>query len=93
MKIYEYTPGFIHAKNFLCDGAAGIVGTINFDYRSLMHHYEDAVLMFGTSALKELKEDFDETFAVSELQTKESAKRNVVFRWILEIAKVFAPLF
>ena len=49
--------------------------------------------MFGTSALKELKEDFDETFAVSELQTKESAKRNVVFRWILEIAKVFAPLF
>lgn len=93
VKIYEYTPGFIHAKNFLCDGEVGIVGTINFDYRSLMHHYEDAVLMFGTNALKELKQDFDETFSVSELQTKESAKRNVVFRWILEIAKVFAPLF
>ncbi|MDE6411360.1 MAG: cardiolipin synthase [Clostridia bacterium] len=93
VKIYEYTPGFIHAKNFLCDDEIGVVGTINLDYRSLMHHYEDAVLMFKTKALKEMKVDFEETFALSELQTKESAKRNVIFRWILEIAKVFAPLF
>lgn len=93
VKIYEYTPGFIHAKNFLCDDEIGVVGTINLDYRSLMHHYEDAVLMFKTKALKEMKADFEETFALSELQTKESAKRNVIFRWILEIAKVFAPLF
>ena len=93
VKIYEYTPGFIHAKNFLCDDEVGIVGTINLDYRSLMHHYEDAVLMFRTKALEEMKADFMETVAVSELQTKESAKRNVIFRWILEIAKVFAPLF
>lgn len=93
VKIYEYTAGFMHAKNFLCDGNAGIVGTINLDYRSLMHHYEDAVLMFDTRALEELKKDFDETFALSELQTEKSAKRNIVFRWILELAKVFAPLF
>lgn len=93
VKIYEYTPGFIHAKNFLCDDEIGVLGTINLDYRSLIHHYEDAVLMFKTKALEEMKTDFLETFAVSELQTKESAKRNVIFRWILEIAKVFAPLF
>ena len=93
VKIYEYTPGFMHAKNFLCDGEIGVVGTINLDYRSLMHHYEDAVLMFQTKALKELKQDFEETFALSELQTEKSAKRNVIFRWILEIIKVFAPLF
>lgn len=93
VKIYEYTPGFIHAKNLLCDGEVGVVGTVNLDYRSMVHHYEDAVLMFKTKALDELKKDFDELFGISELQTKESAKRNVIFRWMLEIAKVFAPLF
>lgn len=93
VKIYEYTPGFIHAKNFLCDGDVGVVGTVNLDYRSFVHHYEDAVLMFKTKALEDIKKDFDELFEISELQTKESAKRNVIFRWILEIAKVFAPLF
>lgn len=93
VKIYEYTPGFMHAKNFLCDGEVGVVGTVNLDYRSFVHHYEDAVLMFRTKALKAIRKDFDELFEISELQTKESAKRNVIFRWILEIAKVFAPLF
>ena len=93
VKIYEYTPGFMHAKNLLCDDEVGIVGTINLDYRSLMHHYEDAVLMFQTKALKAIKQDFEAVFAVSEMQTQESAKRNVIYRWVLEIAKVFAPLF
>lgn len=93
VKIYEYVPGFMHAKNFLCDDEVGVVGTVNLDYRSLMHHYEDAVLMFKTKALKEMKDDFNEIFALSELQNEESARRNVIFRWILEIAKVFAPLF
>ena len=93
VKIFEYTPGFIHAKNFLCDGEVGVVGTVNLDYRSFVHHYEDAVLMFKTKALEEIRRDFDEIFEISELQTKESAKRNIIFRWILEIAKVFAPLF
>ncbi len=93
VKIYEYSPGFIHAKNFLCDGEVGVVGTVNLDYRSFVHHYEDAVLMFRTKALEEIRRDFDELFEISELQTKESAKRNIIFRWILEIAKVFAPLF
>ena len=93
VKIYEYIPGFMHAKNFLCDDDMGMVGTINFDYRSLMHHYEDAVLMFGTQALEEMKRDFDEIFSLSELQTAKSAKRGFLARRILEIIKVFAPLF
>ena len=93
VKIYEYTPGFIHAKNFLSDDEIGVVGTINLDYRSLMHHYEDAVLMYKTKALEELKGDFEELFSVSELQTSESAKKNVISRGISEIAKIFAPLF
>ena len=93
VQIYEYTPGFMHAKNFLCDDEMGVVGTINFDYRSLVHHYEDAVLMFQTTALQEMKRDFDEIFSLSELQTVKSAKHGVVYRRILEIIKVFAPLF
>ncbi len=93
VKIYEYTPGFIHAKSFLSDDKVGVVGTINLDYRSLMHHYEDAVFMCGTKANQKLKEDFTSTFEVSALQTEESAKKSVVWRGICEIAKVFAPLF
>lgn len=93
VKIYEYTPGFVHAKSFLADDAVGVVGTINLDYRSLLHHYEDAVLMYKTKALADIKRDMEETFALSRLLTEEDAKKNVVWRGICEIAKVFAPLF
>lgn len=93
VKINEYTPGFIHSKSFLCDDEVGVVGTINLDYRSLMHHYENAVLMYKTKALEGLKADMDATFAQSKLQTEEDAKKNVVWRLLCEIAKVFAPLF
>lgn len=93
VKIYEYTPGFVHAKVFLADDIAGVVGTINLDYRSFIHHYEDAVLMYRTKALSEIKEDMQKTFLVSRLQTPADAKKSVVWRWVCEIAKLFAPLF
>ncbi len=93
VKIYEYTPGFIHSKCFLSDDEISVVGTINLDYRSLLHHYEDAVLLYGAAANGTLKEDFLQTFEVSALQTEEDAKRSVVWRGICEIAKVFAPMF
>ncbi len=93
VKIYEYTPGFIHAKSFLADDDVGIVGTINLDYRSLMHHFENAVLMYRTKANAQLKEDFEEMFKASALQTEEDAKKPVVWRWLCEIAKMFAPMF
>ncbi len=93
VKIYEYTPGFIHAKSFLADDTVGVVGTINLDYRSFLFHYEDGVLMYQTKAVGQLKEDFEHVFSVSSRQTEEDAKRSVVWRWICEIAKLFAPLF
>lgn len=93
VKIYEYTPGFIHAKGFLADDAVGVVGTINLDYRSLLFHFEDAVFMYKTKALVQMKEDMLKTFAVSKLQTEEDAKKSVVWRGVCEIAKIFAPLF
>ena len=93
VKIYEYTPGFVHAKMILADDEVGTVGTINFDYRSFLYHFENAVFMYRTEALREMKEDMASTFAASKLQTEEDAKRNVVFRFICELAKIFAPLF
>ena len=93
VKLYEYTPGFVHAKGFLADDMVGVVGTVNLDYRSFIHHYEDAVLMYRTKALSAMKEDFEKTFAVSRRQTTEDAKKNVIWRWACEIAKLFAPLF
>lgn len=93
VKIYEYTPGFVHAKMFLADDEAGVIGTVNLDYRSLLHHYENAVFMYRTEALSRMKEDFMQTFADSRLMTEEDAKKRVVIRLVCEIAKVFAPLF
>ena len=93
VKIYEYTPGFVHAKTMIADGTVATVGTVNLDYRSFLYHYEDGVFMYCTKAVEEIRRDFEETFAVSALQTEEDAKRSVVWRWICEIAKLFAPLF
>ncbi|MGO2265298.1 MAG: cardiolipin synthase [Vagococcus salmoninarum] len=58
VKIYEYTPGFIHSKTFVVDGIYGVVGTINLDYRSLYLHLECGVWMYKTTALKEMLTDF-----------------------------------
>ncbi len=61
VKIYEYTPGFIHAKTFVVDGKYGVVGTINLDYRSLYLHFECGVWMYGTSCIERMYWDYLET--------------------------------
>lgn len=93
VKVYEYTPGFVHAKMVLSDDDVAVVGTVNLDYRSFLYHFENAVLMYRTSAVEEVKADMVATFGVSKLQTEADAKRNVVWRGICELAKLFAPLF
>ena len=65
VKIYEYTPGFVHAKVFCADGREAVVGTINLDYRSLVHHYEDAVWIYGSPAVADIKSEFLKTVSVS----------------------------
>ena len=57
VKIYEYTPGFIHAKSFVCDDKLCVVGTINMDYRSLYLHFECGTLMYKNPEIKQVKED------------------------------------
>jgi len=61
VKIYEYTPGFVHAKVFLCDDLQAVVGTINLDYRSLRHHFECAAYLYRLPVLADIKEDFRKT--------------------------------
>ena len=62
VKIYEYTPGFVHAKTFLADDEVAVVGTINLDFRSMYLHYECGSLFYRTEGLNDIKNDFIETF-------------------------------
>lgn len=93
VKIYQYTPGFIHAKSFLCDDKVGTVGSINLDYRSLYLHFECGVFMYKTKALEQLKKDCLETFEQSEEMTLEFCRNQNVFIQILQgMMRLIAPL-
>ncbi len=93
VRIYEYTPGFVHAKIFLADNNRGVVGTINLDYRSLAHHYENAVWLYKTESLKDIAEDYKETLTKCHLVTyEESRRRSLLKKIILPILRLFAPL-
>ena len=92
IKIYEYTPGFIHAKSMVCDNESAVVGTINLDYRSLYFHFENAVYFSGCEAVSALTQDCEEVFAVSTLRTPENTKRGVVGRVVDSVLRVFETL-
>lgn len=92
IKIYEYTPGFIHSKNVLVDGERAVCGTINFDYRSFYHHYECAVFLVGTKSLSAMEKDFKETFEKSEEITKEKAALSLPARFAATLGILLAPL-
>ena len=92
VKIYEYTPGFIHSKNVISDDELAVVGTINFDYRSLVHHYENAVLMYQTESIADIKRDFEDLFDVSKEISLETLQNSWYQRLLKEIMQLFAPL-
>lgn len=93
VKIYEYRPGFIHAKSFVCDDKIATVGSINMDYRSLYLHFECGVFMYKTQAVMELKKDCREVFASSdEISIEFCKERNVFVRIFHGLMRLFAPL-
>lgn len=93
VKIYEYTPGFIHAKCFLCDGKTAAVGSINLDYRSLYLHFECGVWAYKSEAVVQLQADMEQTFACSHQILKEEWKEPGLFLRIVQtVLKIFAPL-
>jgi cardiolipin synthase len=93
VKIYEYTPGFIHTKTFVCDDLFGIIGTINLDYRSLFLHFECGVWLFKTHSVVQLKEDYLKTLKVCrEITYEEMVGRPLVLRVVQAVLRVFAPM-
>lgn len=90
VKIYEYTPGFVHAKGFVSDDRVAAVGTVNLDYRSLFLHFENNSLFCGGSMVQAVKQDF--------LATQASCRAVAPYakysrRWIIDgVLRIFAPL-
>ena len=92
VKIFEYTPGFIHEKLIVSDDVYAVVGTINFDYRSLVHHFENAVFMAMAPTVMNIKDEFLLTEAKCE-RIDAKAARLGFFEWLLKIGiRAFAPL-
>ncbi len=96
VKIYEYTPGFIHAKMFVSDDDTAVIGTINLDYRSLALHYECATWLYQTKTVHAIKADFLQTLEQCQEMTMDKILgKNKMGLWkfiMLSILRVFAPL-
>ncbi|MBQ8525655.1 MAG: cardiolipin synthase [Clostridia bacterium] len=92
VKIYEYEPGFIHAKSYLADDEYAMIGTINLDYRSLVHHFENGVWMYKCGAVKALKNDIEDTLNKSIEVTQDMLKTNLLQKFVRAIVRIFAPM-
>ena len=93
VRIYEYQPGFLHAKSFVCDDEIAVVGTINLDYRSLYLHFENGVWFYKNSVIADILDDFKMTLNYCDPINIEFCKnRNIIVRTFQSILRLFAPL-
>ena len=94
VRIYEYTPGFLHAKCFVCDDEYATVGSVNLDYRSLYLHFECGVFLYHTPAVAQVYADMQETFAVSREVMIEDCRKKHPFgmRLLHALLRLIAPL-
>ena len=92
VKIYEYEPGFVHAKSYLTDDDIAMIGTINLDYRSLVHHFENGVWMYRCDAIRDLKRDMEDTLEKCIPVTKEMLKTSLLQRFVCAVVRIFAPM-
>ena len=92
VKIYEYTPGFIHAKSFVCDDKLCVVGTINMDYRSLYLHFECGTLMYNNPEIKQVKRDDLETMEKCRKVELSDMKTNFIGELFDSFLRSIAPL-
>ncbi len=94
VKIYEFTPGFNHSKAIVVDDELGLVGSINTDYRSYFLHFEDGILLYRTSAVKQIRQDFEESLQQSkEISLEEMEHTNLfvrIFRGLLQVLMTLA---
>ena len=93
VKIYEYTPGFVHAKVFVSDDREAVVGTINLDYRSLYHHFECAAYMYGVDCIPDILADYNATLNKCREVTPQTIKEEKLSLKLMGVAlKAVAPL-
>ncbi|AQS58633.1 cardiolipin synthase [Desulforamulus ferrireducens] len=93
VRIYEYTPGFMHAKSYVCDDEFAIVGTINMDYRSLYLHFECGTLLYRTDTVMDIKKDFLETILKSKEITLSDCRTGFFGSLFDAVLRALAPLF
>ena len=92
VRIFEYSPGFIHEKLLVADGESAIVGTINLDYRSFVHHFEDGVFVYGSDAVAAMRDGFLDTESKSHEILPKNARLRFHERIIRDLIRIFAPL-
>ena len=91
VKIYEFSEGFVHAKMMISDDIKAVVGTINMDYRSLYHHYENALYMYDCDEISAIKNDFQLTLDKSRLIGKDY-KQKFFYAILVKVIKFLEPL-
>lgn len=93
VRIYEFIPGFIHAKNFVSDDLAAVVGTVNLDFRSLYLHYECGVCLYDCKAVRDIRDDFTHTLKqCREITLDEAYIKNPLKRMLYAVLRFFSPL-
>ena len=93
VRIFEYSPGFCHAKQCICDGRYAAVGTSNWDFRSLYHHFENDVLLIDSPAVEGISRDFEAMFPqCREVTEKYRSGKNAILRTWQCLLRLFSPL-
>ena len=92
VKVYRFSPGFVHSKVFLADDRQAVVGSVNLDYRSLMLHFENACMFVDHPVIPSIKADFTETFPRCEEVTVKPRRFGVLYGIYLGLLRLFAPL-
>jgi cardiolipin synthase len=92
VRVFEYLPGFIHAKNAVADGKRALVGTVNLDYRSLYLHYECGIAFFGGKAVRDIDSDFKKTLSqCREITALDLQQVSLLKRGVQRLCRLFAP--
>lgn len=92
VKVYEFTPGFMHSKVFISDDFVATVGSVNLDYRSLYHHFECGCLLYGCACIQDIKADYLAVLEQCHLVNPAACKGGPFKRLTQEVLRLFAPL-
>ena len=93
VKIYKYDKGFIHAKNYIVDGKYALMGSINLDYRSLAHHFENGVWLYNLNCIKQAENDIIKLLNFCTKIDRDKATFSPIKGFFISLVKIFAPLF